>query len=138
MRCMSLCCKRFINHTNFIHMKFICILVGTLVLSNLNTDSPPHPFPSLLDSVLLWQENIEMHFQEKTNQADVVCCLQHLQVLEYQIPNLRSIYTCSCASKLRREQGNFYKMCRRCWNWGVIFLVLLLTHLQYGMKWWLL
>jgi hypothetical protein len=80
---MSLCCKRFINHTNFIHMKFICILVGTLVLSNLNTDSPPHPFPSLLDSVLLWQENIEMHLQEKTNQADVVCCLQHLQVLYF-------------------------------------------------------
>ncbi|XP_059457325.1 mRNA cap guanine-N7 methyltransferase 2 [Corylus avellana] len=25
-------------------------------------------------------ENIEMHLQEKTNQADVVCCLQHLQL----------------------------------------------------------
>lgn len=25
-------------------------------------------------------ENIEMHLQEKTNQADLVCCLQHLQL----------------------------------------------------------
>jgi hypothetical protein len=91
-------------------MPFFMILIPHIVLSNLNTDSPPNPFPSLLDSVLLWQENIEMHLQEKTNQADVVCCLQHLQVLyfssllslslslslmvlyfpsEYQIPNLK-------------------------------------------------
>ena len=67
------------------------------------------------------------------------CAHTHTQTVlylpsEYQVPNLKSISTCSCALKPRREQGNFYKMCHVCWNRGVIFSVLLLTHLQYGMK----
>lgn len=32
--------------------------------------------------VFPWQESIEMHLQEKTNMADLVCCLQDLQVIQ--------------------------------------------------------
>lgn len=32
------------------------------------------------DAVLVWQENFETQMQEKANQADLVCCFQHLQV----------------------------------------------------------
>lgn len=156
---MSLCCKRSINHTNFIHMKFICILVGTLVLSNLNPDSPPLPLPLLTWQCIALAGKYRDAFagEDQSGWCSVLLAAfagfvflflavsvsvslswfcTSLQSIRFQI--LRSIYTCSCASKLRREQGNFYKMCRRCWNRGVIFLVLLLTHLQYGMKWWLL
>lgn len=35
--------------------------------------------------------------------------------------------------KLKRKRGDFFRMCHLYWNQGVIFSVLLLTHLLYGM-----
>lgn len=39
---------------------------------------------SFLD-VSLWQENMELHFQDKNNIADVICCLQNLQVIIFSL-----------------------------------------------------
>ncbi|TKY65827.1 mRNA cap guanine-N7 methyltransferase 2 [Spatholobus suberectus] len=40
-----------------------------------------------------FEENIEMHLEEKTNVADVVCCLQHLQVC-YSLCNVLNHCIC--------------------------------------------
>lgn len=116
------------------------------------------------DIISLWQENLELNLQDKCNTADVVCCLQHLQVPNclfllmivvvylfiYLFPpfyfnpkkhenrmKLRWLFTCSWVLKTKIKEEDFYIMWHLCWNQGVTFLALHLTHLPYGIALWL-
>lgn len=112
------------------------------------------------------QEDIGLHLQDKESQADIVCCLHHLQVSVnycfwmFLLPGMYSLMTlhtyicapvqklknketaehetsmmsfCSFALRQRTKQRDCYITSHLCWNQEVIFSVLPLTHLLYGM-----
>lgn len=37
-------------------------------------------FASISSQFIIWQEDVEPRLQNKDNMADIVCCMQHLQV----------------------------------------------------------
>lgn len=40
---------------------------------------------SYLTAYIFLQEDINLHLQDKENQADIVCCMHHLQVLDSKL-----------------------------------------------------